>query len=91
MSRTTLPGNPAQLAHEVTELDATARAMLDAIALLDQISMDSRGQAMDALYERSQQTRADLHVSHGRYDGTAQALRRYQVDLAEAHDQGRAA
>lgn len=79
-------GYPAALAADVTDfqrvtdaIDAAAQALMDAM-------YDSTSQAVDALYERATRTKNRLEQAHGRYEGTTQALRDYQVALQSFHE-----
>jgi|GEM_PF-813743 len=79
-------GYPAALAADVTDfqrvtdaIDAAAQALMDAM-------YDSSSQAVDALYERATRTKNRLEQAHGRYEGTTQALREYQVALQSFHE-----
>lgn len=79
-------GNPSALATDVVDLqrvtnaiDAAAQALMDAM-------YDSESKSVDALYERATRTKNRLMDAHGRYEGTTQALRDYQVALHSFHD-----
>ncbi|WP_193597772.1 hypothetical protein [Microbacterium sp. YJN-G] len=86
-----LPGEPAELTERASGLVASARVILSVIQDLRAIERDDEGESVRALYEQNEQVAGDLSRIHPRYEGTADAVVEYAVELTRAHADAEAA
>lgn len=81
-----LPGNPAALAERAESYVRSTALIEQAAQDLRRLALESQGKAVDAVRETSADVASSLAEAHGRYQGTAYALREYAVQLQLAHD-----
>ena len=86
-----LEGNPDALTSRAAELLRTSDRIQDVIDSLDGIVDDDTSKAVEALHSLANDVRGQLERIHGRYDGTAMAIRDYAVELTDAHLKAEAA
>ncbi|MGO4783477.1 hypothetical protein [Cryobacterium sp. W22_MBD10_FK3] len=79
-----LPGNPSALSERAEAYVRSAEAIADAARLLNSLAAEGTSVALDAIRERAATVATGLTEAHGRYSGTASALKTYAVELAAA-------
>lgn len=82
-----LPGNPAALAERADAYINAAKLIDQAAADLRRLAFESRSRAVDKLQTKSSEVAHELDEAHGRYYGTAHALKEYAVTLQHLHDE----
>lgn len=80
-----LPGQPGPLLDNAERYITSAERIADAARFLTELALAGRGDAVSAITTRATDSAADLTRAHGRYSGTAHALRTYAVELSELH------
>lgn len=86
-----LAGNPAALGTKADGYIRSAQAILDAAQELDNLVFDQRSRSTDAVGTAAREVSQGLHAAHGRYSGTASALKTYSVELARIQQNYRTA
>lgn len=86
-----LEGNPEALTDRAADLLRTSDRIQDVIDSLNGIVDDDKSKAVEALHSLANDVRGQLDRIHGRYDGTAKAIRDYAVELTDAHLKAEAA
>lgn len=86
-----LDGNPSELTDRAADLLATSGRIQDVIDTLRDMVDDDKARAVDKLHDLADDVRGQLDRIHGRYDGTAHAIRDYAVELTDAHARADAA
>lgn len=81
----TLPGNPAALSHRASDLSRSARAIQEAAEALFGLSFAGSSEALTVVAQHADQLAGKVKKAHSRYEGTAQALHTYAIDLHAAH------
>ncbi len=82
---TVLPGRPQPLLDNAERYIASADRIADAARFLTELALSGRGDSVSAITTRATDSAGDLTRAHGRYSGTAHALKTYAVDLADLH------
>lgn len=85
-----LQGDPNALGSRAAQLQQTAEAILAAAHALQNISDDSRSDAVDALRSKATDVAGSLKSAHRRYAGTATAVQTFAVDLEPIQRSARA-
>ena len=86
-----LAGNPVALGTKADGYIRSAQAILEAAQELDNLVFDQRSRSTDAVGTAAREVSQGLHAAHGRYNGTASALKTYSVELARIQQNYRTA
>lgn len=86
-----LAGNPAALGTKADAYIRSAQAILEAAQELENLVFDQRSRSTDAVGTAAREVSQGLHAAHGRYSGTASALKTYSVELARIQQNYRTA
>lgn len=86
-----LAGNPVALGTKADSYIRSAQAILEAAGELENLVFDQRSRSTDAVGTAARDVARGLHAAHGRYNGTASALKTYSVELARIQQNYRTA
>ena len=86
-----LAGNPTALGTKADAYIRSAQAILEAAQELENLVFDQRSRSTDAVGTAAREVAQGLHAAHGRYSGTASALKTYSVELARIQQNYRTA
>lgn len=80
-----LEGNPETVTDRSADLVATSQMIESVIETFRTLTLDDTAKAVDKLEGMATEVRHQLERIHGRYDGTANALTDYAVDMTDCH------
>ena len=86
-----LASNPVALGTKADSYIRSAQAILEAAGELENLVFDQRSRSTDAVGTAAREVARGLHAAHGRYNGTASALKTYSVELARIQQNYRTA